>query len=286
MTTQTIERVAATVAGISLPAGKKVSKIERYGWILRDLPGEFMTIDKNEIQVDHSYQRNDVSQQKVAQIARSFAWAGFGAISVALRPDGSLFCFEGQHRLLAAVRRPDITTVPCMVFECESVEQEAAGFLITNEQRRNPTAIDKFKAQVQTSDKAAVHVMETLDRLGLEVSRTAIRDGQIKCVKRCMVLCNIDKDAFDKAIEVADMVCRGQQPVKEDLVNSLFLCHRKHGLLDDRRFVRRVKDVGQKEIIESIRKTRALGDRGDISAREGLLRAVNKGLQKRFGQQD
>lgn len=273
---------------ISTRAGRgsgRMSKIERYGWILRDAPGVFMEINKHEIQVDHDYQRDQVNVDKVRAIAGAWSWAGCGAISVALRPDGRFFVFDGQHRVLAAKVRADITTLPCMAYECDSVAKEAAGFLVTNSERKPVTAIDKFRSLVITDDEAAQHVKHVLSDLGLEICKTANRPGQIKCVARCMTLATSDPDCFRKAAVLAERICRDVSPIHEDIMAGLFHIHRKHGLLDDGRFVRRVVDVGHAALVDGIRRSRIFrGKGGELTLMEGILAAVNKGLRNRFGE--
>lgn len=281
-TTLCVEETISTRAGRGT---SRMSKIERYGWILRDAPGVFMEIDKSEINVDHEYQRDEVNVDKVRSIASSWSWAGCGAISVALRPDGRFFVFDGQHRFLAAKIRADITTLPCMVFECDSVAKEAAGFLVTNSERKPVTAIDKFRSLVITEDDAAKHVKQVLRDLGLEISKTANRPGQIKCVARCMTLATSDLEGFKKAAALSERVCRDVAPIHEDIVAGLFHIHRKHGLLDDTRFVRRVLDVGHASLVDGIRRSRIFrGKGGELTLMEGILTAANKGLRNRFGE--
>lgn len=265
--------------------GGKTSKIERYGWILRDSPGVFMEIDKQELHIDHEYQRDEVNVDKVRSIASSWSWVGCGSISVALRPDGRFFVFDGQHRVLAAKTRSDIDVLPCMVFECDSVAKEAAGFLVTNSERKPVTAIDKFRSLVITEDQAAQRVKEVLSDLGLEISKTANRPGQIKCIARCLTLATSDFECFKKTLALSGRLCRDIAPVHEDIVAGLFHLHRKHGLLDDPRFVRRVVDVGHAAIVDGIRRSRIFrGKGGELTLVEGILAAVNKSLHKRFGE--
>jgi hypothetical protein len=277
--------VEETISTRSGRGTSRMSKIERYGWILRDSPGVFMEIDKSEIQVDHEYQRDEVNVDKVRLIASSWSWAGCGAINVALRPDGRFFVFDGQHRFLAAKIRADITTLPCMVFECDSVAKEAAGFLVTNSERKPVTAIDKFRSLVITEDDAANHVKQVLHDLGIEISKTANRPGQIKCVARCMTLATSDLETFNKAASLSERVCRDVAQIHEDIVTGLFHIHRKHRLLDDMRFVRRVLDVGHASLIDGIRRSRLFrGKGGELTLVEGILTAANKGLRNRFGE--
>lgn len=280
----------AMCAGDTVTAGpkstKKVSKIERYGWILRDLPGVFMEIDKNELNIDYSYQREDINHYKILEIARAWSWVGCGAILVAARPDGTWFVFDGQHRVLAARKRADVSAMPCMVYECESIQQEAAAFLISNDGRKPVTALGKFKCLVKAEDETAMFVGEAISSHNLEITKTATRPGQIKCVKRCQVMCALDRDAFEKSLSVAVDLCSHECAINDDLLNGIFACHRKYGLLNDKRFVRRLLDVGASSLLDSIRKTKGFrGTGGDQTVREGVLIAVNKGLRHKFGEE-
>jgi hypothetical protein len=266
-------------------SNKRMSKVERYGWILRDMPGVFMEISKADLNIDHSYQRDDINEPKILEIAKNWSWVGCGAILVAVRPDGTWFVFDGQHRVLAARKRSDVLTLPCMVYECESVQQEAVGFLVSNDHRKPVTAIGKFKSLVMAEDEIAVRVREVLEQHGLELCKTATKPGQIKCVRRCQFMCSTNATSFERCLALAAEACEGECAIQEDLLMALFGCHQKHKLLDDRRFCNRVKDIGVPAIMEQIRKTRGYrGIGGEETAREGLLFAVNKGLRQKFGE--
>jgi hypothetical protein len=133
-----------------------------------------LNIHKHDLNIDHTYQRENVIISKVQQIQASWSWIGCGTILVALRHDGSYWVMDGQHRVLAARNRSDIDELPCLVFAVESKTDEAAGFLVANTQRKPVTAIAKYKAMVLTNDPTAMAVDEVLRRLGLEVADTAV----------------------------------------------------------------------------------------------------------------
>jgi hypothetical protein len=272
-----------TAEYVSGPAGKgKVSKITRYGWILRDRPGEFMLIDKHELKVDHAYQRDKVVINKVRDIQANWSWAGCGCILVAMRPDGSFWVFDGQHRVLAARNRADISELPCLVFECDDVTQEAAGFLVCNGERKPVTAAAKFKALVLTGDKAAVAVQEIFDRLGVTLVEQPARAGEIKCIAKCLYLAESDRGLFERCLEAAVELC-GESPVTKDILEGLSWIHRKHGLLSDPRFIRRLCSVSVAEIMTSIAKFAAAeGKRGERVCGTAILKLVNKGLRNKF----
>lgn len=125
---------------------KGSDKIERYGWKVRDEKGNLEWLPKNNLHIDKAYQRN-LSEEKRLRIASNFSWIAFGALSVALRPDGTFWIIDGSHRHAAAMSRSDIKDVPCVLFSTvgDGVD-EANGFLALNTARKPLEYLDKFNA--------------------------------------------------------------------------------------------------------------------------------------------
>jgi hypothetical protein len=268
---------------VSVSGRAKMSKIQRYGWMLRDRPGEFMQIDKNELQVDYEYQRDKVIQEKVREIQSNWSWAGCGCILVAMRQDGTFWVFDGQHRVLAARSRSDIANLPCLVFELDSKTHEAAGFLVANTQRKPVTAISKFKALVMTGDSAAVAVNSMFEELGLEISDNAQGARQIKCVQACLKHAASSTSVLASALRTA-IDLEGDEPVHRDMLDGLVWVERKYKLLSDPKFIRRLNSISRSDIITAIgRFAAAEGCRGERVSGTAILRCVNKGLRQKFG---
>lgn len=267
-------------------SNRKVSKVHRYGWILRDRPGEFMMIDKSELRIDQEYQRNKVAVEKVREIQANWSWVGCGCVYVARRPDGTLWVFDGQHRVLASRNRADISLLPCLVFDMDSKTQEAAGFLVVNTQRKPVTATAKFKALVMTGDAAAVTVDSVFNRMGLTVCDSAHCRNEIKCVSVCLNLAAKDPDTFEMALKVA-LSLEEDEPVHRDMLDGLVWLQHKYKLLDDKRFVRRFSSISRHDIIASMQKFAiAQEKRGERVCGMAILQCVNKGLRQRFGDAD
>ena len=132
-----------------------MNKAVRYPWTMRNAPGEFLMIPKEELEVDHAYQRNRTNIRRVEELCRAWDWIACGCLVVALREDNKWFVMDGQHRKLAADMRPDIRNLPCLVFETTSRRDEALGFLSINQARVGVGCLDRYKAQLLAGDKLA-----------------------------------------------------------------------------------------------------------------------------------
>ena len=139
------------------------SKEKRYGYRFIDKPGKFMMIDKNELSVDHSYQRHDVYMDGIRKMAKEWSWVACGAISVAKRGDAYMVT-DGQRRTLAAMLLQSIKELPCMVFDSEGVRDEAEKFLLPNRNRKPVSAFDKYRAQVMIGEATALSIQSALQK--------------------------------------------------------------------------------------------------------------------------
>jgi hypothetical protein len=160
-------------------------KVSRYKWKSKNQPGVLCMVSKHELSVNHDYQRPEQSH-KATEIARDFDWMSFGVLLVAIR-DKDMFVYDGQTRLAAALKREDITEVPCALFEVESTEEEAKGFLGSNVNRKAVKALDKFKAQIMVNHPAACAVKKLCDDHGIRILDGG-GAGTTKCVRVMMDL--------------------------------------------------------------------------------------------------
>lgn len=257
------------------------SKVEHYKWTLKDARGEYMAIDKNELYVDHAYQR-DQNDNKVKEMARSWSWMACGAILVALRPDGSHFVFDGQHRVMAARKRSDITTLDCLVFEVDELHDEADGFLKSNTLRKPVSMMAKFKALIVCNDEHAVAVSHLLERLGLCVDK----QSRPKCFNSLAWAVKAharDAKVFEDTLRVAAELAGDKHYVHESMCRGLFHLGVKYDALDNTRFVRRLVQIGYQEVFEGIHRAVAYYKKGgDKVWAQGVLDTVNHGLRNRF----
>ncbi len=271
--------VADYVSGEKTHVG--TSKVDHYKWTLKDLRGTYMAIDKNELFVDHAYQR-DQNEAKVMEMCRGWSWMACGAILVALRQDGTHFVFDGQHRVMAARKRADITTLDCLVFEVDELHDEAEGFLKSNTLRKPVPMMAKFKAMIVCNDVHAVAVSELLESLGLAADKQS-RPSSFNALAWAVKAHSRDKKEFESTLRIAAQLAGKKHYVTESMCRGLFHLGMKHQALANQKFVRRLLQVGYQEVVEGINRAVAYYKKGgDKVWAQGILDTVNHGLRNRF----
>ena len=168
-----------------------VDKGTRYNLNVRNAPGQFLMVPKDELDVDSAYQRNQINQRRVDAITRNWDWTACGCLVVALRNDNKWFVVDGQHRKLAADQRPDIRELPCLVFETASRREEAVSFLAINQGRVGVGSLDRYRAQLLAGDKTAFAVESLLKSTGHRAGDKASA-RTVSCVQCLYNLANED----------------------------------------------------------------------------------------------
>lgn len=267
--------------------GLVLDKIKKRGWTVMDKPGVFLEIDKNKLLIDHEYQRTKISKGRVNELASNWSWMACGCILVVERDDGEWYVFDGQHRVLAALKRSDIETLPCLVFEATGVDKEAMGFVQVNTNRGNISAAAKYKGLLAANDPVAVAIDAGLKRCGLVV-KDSIGSGSASHCVSCMGAIRDCWVTDAEGAEICLMICAriardAEEAVKERVLLALFYLHRNGLDLRDKALVTRIIQVGQAKIqIRMLRWAEAIGHGGPKVWAEGVLEAINKGCRHRF----
>lgn len=270
---------------MSETTGQGVDKTKRYGWVTKDAPGELRNLHKDVLQIHPAYQR-DVLPMKVKEITATWSWAACGAIVVGER-GGEFWVIDGQHRVLAAKRRSDITHLPCVVFKTEGVRQEAVAFLDLNTGRKPVSSIGKFKAMIAAGDASACAVHRTLEALGVTPKATANKAKELKSVAWAIRKAGEDVAKFELVMRVAVELSQ-DMPIQEKLLDGLwYINERLAGGITNKRFRDRINAVGARRLIEAANKAAAYFARGGAKVwADGMMNEINKGLQKRFALAD
>lgn len=254
-----------------------MTKIERYKWTIRDKQGEFALLHKDSIIVDPTYQREEVLQ-KIQAIASDWSWVAFGAVIIGLRPDGSFAAIDGQHRILAARRRADISLIPCMVFEMPDLAYEAEGFLSSNTLRRPLLGFDKHKAKVLIGSQDAVDAEKIATSHGYKISKNSNDKWCVKAVALIEKLAAADKDALDATFCVMAKCLNGAFAHEKLLSSFHYLHSNKYVDLFNVRTQQAITSVGFEMLLAGINRASGYYSRGGAAVwADGLSQSLNKG---------
>jgi len=261
-------------------ASGSVSKVDVFDWTIVDEPGSLVYINKTLLHVDPTYQRNNVSNARVLKIAREWSWRGCGALLVAHRAADLFFVFDGQHRKLAADKRSDITTLPCIVFRTDEISEEADGFIRANTVRGAMSGVDRFRAMLVAKDATAVKINELVLGAGYVVKGTGAAKS-VKCVMRLMSSYESEPDVFTDAWPLIVQIHHGQS-IHDRIVGGMcylerYLRRLKQTLLK-RCYTDSLIRIGHEGLIRSINEAStfyAIG--GEKVWAQGIVRMLNKG---------
>lgn len=256
----------------------KITKAERYGWQIKDQPGRMEMINKNLLKIHPSYQRQSMAT-KILAIASSWSWIGCGVIIVGLRGD-ELWVIDGQHRVLASRKRVEIEKLPCLIFETDSVKQEARGFLDANVARGPVNSLDKYRAALAAEDETAIYISEVFESLGIVPTKSEVILG-FKAMGWAMTKALEDKEAFDDVMGLVAQLCR-ECAIKERLVAGLYYLLSKFPK-NDHRLHDRIKKVGARKLLDAANRASVfLGMGGGKVWAEAMLNEINKGISNKF----
>lgn len=262
-----------------------MDKLERYKWTVRDEPGVLRAISKLALAVDPSYQRapNDA---KIAALTRDWSWIACGALTVAKRPDGSLFVVDGQHRLLAAMRRSDIDELPCVVFRTKDAQEEASGFLDANTNRRAIGSFARYHALLMKGDEAAQLVKKLAEDAGRQISsKSGNSPNNIQCVGSLLRLAGAHPGKLRTIWPVIVEVCSGVS-LHERIVEGLMYIEIRMpqgSSLADKPWRAMVLRAGHSGLLDGAAKAAALYARGGAKVwSQGMVEAINRGMRNRL----
>lgn len=261
----------------------QVDKVSQYGMTITDKPGSFREIPKGELWIDDRYQR-DLSPLRVKELGRHWSWIACGAIIVAARRSGGWYVIDGQHRVAAALRRSDITNLPCLVFDTVEIIEEAIGFLQANVMRKPPPMSQRFKALLITNDEVAREVQRFAEFCGREIGQTT-GPTTLGCVQECQRAIRADRAAFRRVSAVIKEVTSGYAMTNAVVGGFCYLeAHLPDGeTLSSKRWTSRIIDIGLESFLIGIQRACVYrGHGGPKIWAEGIANVINAGLRNRL----
>jgi hypothetical protein len=248
---------------------------------MRDVPGVFNWVDKHELIVDPDYQRLLV-EEKALEFSRNWSWQACGALTVGNR-DGKLHVIDGQHRHNGAMRRSDIKSLPCLIFQTTTQREEAESFLQTNTNRKPISSIDRHRASLMTEDEASVLVERMVREAGRHVSAKSSANT-VSCVTALTYCLRVDRQVMERLWPIMAEISVGE-PLDNILVRGLWYLEK--GLIEGQTlietiYVQRMKKLRSVGLVEGARKLAHYEGKGGSKVwARGMRDALNKGLRNR-----
>lgn len=259
-----------------------MDKIKRYKWELKDSAGKMEYLDKTLLKIDESYQRTARSS-KVLQLASNWSWVGCGVITIGYR-EGFYWVIDGQHRVMAAMKRSDIQFLPCLVFDTENIQQEATGFLDANIGRKPVNTVDKFRASIVAGNETALYVNNVFLKYGFNPTSSACKPMDLKSIGWAMKKAESDKPLFDIVMKTTSELCVGNSIAFEDIMEGLAYIHLNCNVnLSDTKLRQRIKQVGVDRLRIGAKRAAAFYVRGGSKVwADGMMQEINKGIRCKF----
>lgn len=267
---------------------KTSSKRVKFNWVSAGDPGVFMMINKGDLNLEGKYQRGGVfgiSKAKVLDIAREWDWKAFGVLAVIKRADGSLWVYDGGHRLRASFYRDDIEELPCMVFECNDLKEEAKAFVVTNTMVSNVSAFHLHRASVLAGEPLALAVEGVVEKYGYTPTDAKKRGG-FGAIGTLRSLVTLDAAMADKVFAACVRIAVDQEPISGEVLEAIFYCQQKLGsradILEGEHLEKLIQE-GLKGIQIAIRREKHIVGKGGTSVTaKAVLDLLNKGKRRKM----
>lgn len=258
-----------------------MTKNDRYKWRIVDEKGAFEWVDKSALQIDRSYQRQ-VSKERISRLSQEWSWVSCGCLIVCMRPDGTLWVVDGQHRKLAADKKADIRQLPCMIFSGDR-DIEAKGFLSSNVNRKPLTMLDKLPALVESGDAVAKTMSEFVASRGYRFA-SGKADKNLSCTSMLYKMFGEDQLLAENVFDLAIAICEPTETrIQQDLLGGLFHLEQvlRKKLPGESLFrshnTEKLKLLGGKKLSAEINTFSALrGMRTSYVSAEAICQAINK----------
>lgn len=258
--------------------GKKRSKVDFYKWDKVGKPGEFQWIDKEDLVVDHNYQREKLNEARISGFSAHWCWVKCGVLSVAIR-NNEWFVIDGQHRKLAADKRSDIKKLPCMIFELDGIPKEARAFVDINSEKTAIQSFDKFRALIVGNDETAIGLNELFKTTGHYAANTSA----VKAVQCLMTTWRIYKKDKQMLIYLWPLISdiHTDCQIRHEVIEALYYAEQmarkvKRTLTENDTKIYLIKIGGQTISAEIKKEVTIVGAGGYRIVTNALIKLINK----------
>jgi hypothetical protein len=249
---------------------------------------EFRWLSLDLLVVDERYQRRITKDGTILinRIVREFDWSKFQPLTVT-GPDasGDYPVIDGQHRLEACRRHPDVAEVPCWIVQAPQLADQARSFVAVNKHRIGVTRVNVFWAQLTAGAPDAAWIKGICDKGGVKIGRvgTGIQPPLTTvALSSLLKLRPLGDDTIVAALRVlAEAQPEAENALRGATITALTRLIGQHGDgLDRARLVEVVADMDLDGEIDRARAYRkAMGGNLEEALRLIITRSYNKGLR-------
>ena len=194
-------------------------------------------IDIELIKFDKTYQR-PIDTKHALAISKKLKAGAAKAVSLSMRSNGDLYCYDGQHTI-EAFRLAGYSKVPAVIVN-GSQEKEAEWFLDIQQNSKRVFVRDAHKAGIVAKDNVSIAAQEILDRYDLKISTGGTSIGKTGAIGAIRRYAKIDRDALISAMDAmhflwkeypetwCSVIIRGMLEVaKSGLINEVTIAAKK-----------------------------------------------------------
>lgn len=256
------------------------TKVEHYKWLMTGEPGELLYLNKNILEIDHSYQRN-AKNARVLKLARRWNWLSCGVLTVAKR-SGRYYVVDGQHRLMAALKRADIDQLPCLVFESSEMREEAVAFRDANKERRPINSFEQWNADLVAQDEptefANMLIMSSGRSIGESSGPTTVR-----CLSAMVSAARSTRAELIRVWPLVVQVCHGNALHERVFGALMYLeCNLSEGhSVADKRWRDKILRIGYQGLLDAAQSAASFYAKGGPKVWAiGVMKELNKGSRR------
>jgi hypothetical protein len=264
-----------------------VPKQKKFSWCSGGDRGVFQEIPRELLNIDDSYQREQISETKVKEIAKNLDWKLFGTVSVIRRQDGTFWVYDGGHRTRASFLRDDMKTIPCMIYAAESSKEEAMAFVGANTMKNTVSAFHKHRASVLAEEPESIAVQAIVEKNGYKVAhRTSHKIGEFAAIATLRKCVQSNRELADRVFCACAAIAKNGENISGDVIEGLFCLQEKLSETCDVLsgwYLARLEEVGMKGLEAAIRRQKVIENKGGQLVNARAIRdELNKGKRRKL----
>jgi len=249
-------------------------------FIKRELKYELMKIE--ELNFDGVYQRK-VSVDKVRNIVRQFDIGVVGALIVSKREDGNYYVIDGQHRI-SAMKLLNIESIMCVIHEGLTIADEARLFKKCNNTRKQPSAIDNFRADLIAKNPITLEINKIVEENGFRINITNAKPSESAkpAITAVSALTKVYKEMGSEGLQYVLSVLKDTiyKPTHSDIAGMGIFVRKYEDKIDKNMLIKKLQKVTPVEILSKTRQmTEIMGGHLTTNYAKYILKVYNAGKQ-------